>query len=53
VQKFAWRGQVMPLPFSVHVPAESPPGEIVGIASVGEGTELILSFEFRMVIDQK
>lgn len=53
VQKIAWRGQVMPLPFTIQVPADFEPGEITGAASVRDGGDTILTFEFRVTIDRQ
>jgi serine/threonine protein kinase len=53
VQKFVWRGQVMPLPFTVQVPEDFRPGEITGVASVGEGSDIILNFEFHVIVAKK
>ena len=53
MQRFAWRGQTMPLPYSVRVPPDCRPGEIAGILSIGEGDEIILNFEFRVLIGRK
>jgi serine/threonine protein kinase len=50
VQKFVWRGQTMPLPYSVKVPADCRPGEIVGIVSIGEGADIIANMEFQVRI---
>ncbi len=50
VQKFVWRGQTMPLPFSVRVPIDCRPGEIVGIISIGENADIIANCEFRVQI---
>ena len=53
VHKFAWRGQVMPLPFTVRVPADFRPGELVGIVSVELGNEAVINCEFRVLIGRK
>ncbi len=52
VQKFVWRGQTMPLPYAVKVPADCRPGEIVGIVSIGEGSDIIANLEFQVLIGE-
>jgi serine/threonine-protein kinase len=50
VQKFVWAGQTLPLPCSVHVPADFRPGEIVGVLSLARGADVIMNHEFRVVV---